>query len=301
MCIHCENKQLHAVDELLDVLTNGEKVTQRIASISTSKSWDNKPPQTPYQNYTKLLKRIKKNQKLISAVFKNWKKKFNENLKQVTGSIFLLRKADLSIDVWEQAVLFNVTAEEELYEVLISIAGDEMVITSNEVIENLYKLKSMIVESVNEPPANVMRFFEQYELRLSESTAVQVDQRLKNIVANGLANGSSTDDIASQIRSTFDTLSTSKATTIARTETIRASAEGSKIAYTKAGIQQIALLPALDACPICMEIASDNPYKVDDKTLSVPIHPNCRCAIIPVFDETDVVAISTGVVDQDSF
>lgn len=301
MCVHCDKKQIHAVDELLDVITNGPDVSKRIASTSTVKSWNNEPPQTPYQDYKKLLKRVKTNTKLVSKVFKIWKDRFNENYAAATGSIFLFQKKELTIEAWEQMVILGVASTEEMYSVLISIAEDELLTTASEVRQALFKLKSVISETVNEPPPNVMRFLEQYEFRLSESTASQVDQRLKNIVVNGVANGDSSPDIAKQIRKTFDTLSSSKAEAIARTETIRASAEGAKVAYTKAGIQQVALLPALTACPLCMDVASNNPYDVNDMSATPPLHPNCKCCLIPVFDETDVIAISTGVVDQDSF
>ena len=69
---------------------------------------------------------------------------------------------------------------------------------------------------------------------------------------------------------------------IARTETIRASAQGAKIGYLSTGITHVDVMPAGDACPICVVIANSNPYKVDDAGAYAPFHPNCRCAVSPV-------------------
>ncbi len=306
MCIHCKQKQLKAVNSLLGTLFHGEESKARIDDLSTTKSWGQKPPQTPYFDYDKLEKRVDRNQSKLAKVFKQWEKRFNENYKEARSASFSLlaffKQEDLSLEEWQKVVAVGtITSPQEMNEVLIGFVGEEVVISANEISENIFNLQGIVTESITEPPRDVMDFLEIYEFNLSESTASQVDQRLKNIVVNGIANGDSTPEIARQIRSSFKTLESSKAQLIARTETIRASAEGSKTAYRRAGIAQVALLPAVTACPICMAIAAENPYSTDDNTVYPPIHPNCRCTVIPVFDSTDVDAISSGVVNANSF
>ena len=302
MCIHCKQKELNAVNGLLDTFAQGKESKARIADLSTCKSWGKTPPQTPYFDYSKLDKRVKTNKNKIAKVFKTWKKRFNENYKNAQPFSLFAKAEELTLEVWQEVIAVGtVTNPTETSTVLIQLVGDEVVLSANEISKNLFELKGIITETISEAPADVMDFLEIYEFNLSESTASQVDIRLKNIVVNGMANGDSSPDIARQIRASFDTLSKDRALLIARTETIRASAEGSKTAYSRAGIEQVALLPAMDACPVCMELASENPYKVDDNAVYPPIHPNCRCAVVPVFDESDVQAISIGVVNSNSF
>lgn len=302
---HVNKKLIKAVDGLLEVVTAQPSVGERIASCSTAKAWDNAPPATPYFDYEKLKKRAKKNGKEIAKVFKGWKSRFNENYEAAQNlspvQRFIRAEEPFALEVWEEIVLADVAVSSELTEVLIRIANEELLVTAEEVSQNLYKLKGIVTEGTITPEEDVLQFLEAYEFNLSEQTAAQVDQRLKSIVLNGMAEGKSNYNIAKDIRAHFDTLSTKKATLISRTETIRASAEGSKTAYTRAGIEKVAVLPALTACPVCIEIASNNPYDTKDPRAYAPFHPNCRCTAIPVFDETDVEAITSGIVEPSSF
>jgi len=301
MCIHEDKKQINAVNQLIDVLNNGDAVSKRIASVSTVKSWKNEPPATPYQNYKRILKQVERNRKDIKKVFQSWNKKFKQRYSDYRGSLFRLKKEDITAEAWEQILSFGLINSQELYNVLIRMADDELKVSAKEVEANIFKLKAVVIESDNQIPQNVLSFFQQYELRLSESTAAVVDNSLKNIVMNGLANGESTATIANNISSSFINLGNKKSALIARTETIRASAEGAKIAYARGGIKKLAVLPALTACPVCMEKASNNPYTADNLKFQIPIHPNCRCCWIPVFSDTDVEAINTGIVNANSF
>jgi SPP1 gp7 family putative phage head morphogenesis protein len=304
MCIHCTKKQLNAVECLLDTIA-GRDLSMRIAQESTAKRFDINYPQTPYQDYKKLIKRINRNRIDIKKVFNNWRKRFNEALTDERGGRFafmrLRKQEEFPIEVWE-AILLNVVNAKELEEVLVNMVDEEVLITAAEVTENLFKVNGIVTTGPPIPPTEAMEFLHQYEFRLSASTASQTDERLKNIIMNGMAEGKSVPKIAKDINNTFTTLSRQKATVIARTETIRASAVGSLTAYENAGIDQVALLPAVDACPICMGIAAGNPYKTTGKGKNlIPVHPNCKCALVPVFDETDVEAINTGVVNPSTF
>jgi 8-oxo-dGTP pyrophosphatase MutT (NUDIX family) len=58
-----------------------------------------------------------------------------------------------------------------------------------------------------------------------------------------------------------------------------AGGEGAQDVYEQADARLEDLLTYPDACPTCVAIALDNPHEAG--TLSVPIHNNCRCAVVP--------------------
>lgn len=65
-----------------------------------------------------------------------------------------------------------------------------------------------------------------------------------------------------------------------RTETARAT---NKIAMTAFKAQQVAMVEMVvepDVCPECDEIREQGPFNLDDAP-DIPIHPNCRCSLIP--------------------
>ena len=39
-----------------------------------------------------------------------------------------------------------------------------------------------------------------------------------------------------------------------------------------------------DVCPICEDLADDSPYTLDEAEDLYPPHPNCRCAVVPLWD-----------------
>ena len=285
MCIHCDKKNLSKATDILDFLTTDD-FEKGLVEGSRTKSYEtDPPPDTIYLNMNRLLRRIPSRIKKIARVYRTWEKRLFENLRNTEGrGIFAFRKADLGLDVWTQDVLVGVTDPSEMSDVLIGITDEELLITAKEIERILFKLKSFVIAGENRPPTAVIEALNAYEFNLAESTAVQVDRSLKDVVSNGIASGKSTDDISRDIRAKFKTLKKSKATVIARTETIRASSEGAKTTYINAGLDTVAVLPALTACPICMAKASENPYKVDDASAYAPFHPNC------VTGDTEIVA-----------
>lgn len=72
-----------------------------------------------------------------------------------------------------------------------------------------------------------------------------------------------------------------RAELIARTETAAAWAEGNIAAYREAGLHQKEFSSAGDACPICSHL-NGKIYNIGDDSVSIPVHPNCRCDWLPV-------------------
>jgi hypothetical protein len=114
--------------------------------------------------------------------------------------------------------------------------------------------------------------------KFTENIATRISSRqvetLKSIVMMGLEDWKSNDTIASEIKAKLDFYTNYEAKRIARTETIRATSRGALSAYEQLWIEYYELLPAVDACPICKDKASNNPYKINDASARPPIHPN---------------------------
>jgi SPP1 gp7 family putative phage head morphogenesis protein len=113
---------------------------------------------------------------------------------------------------------------------------------------------------------------------------------LTKIITDGLANGLSVPDIRAKIETTFSDYSRMQAQRITRTEVIRASNQASLDAFQQSGIVEGKQWLTFGADDECAD------YEGDVVTLSgsfygsdgefqdgdPPLHPNCKCVIIPV-------------------
>lgn len=81
---------------------------------------------------------------------------------------------------------------------------------------------------------------------------------------------------------------------IARTEMARSMSVASRDVYKENSVQQVEWLVA-EGCEDCQENADASPLPIDEAfptgDFEPPAHPNCECAIAPVFDDTDLPAV----------
>lgn len=144
----------------------------------------------------------------------------------------------------------------------------------------------------------------------SEASAASL-RRARTVIARGLEQGQSVQQIADQI-STDYAFSPERATVVARTETARAFVEGERLGWEESGVvrgKQWQL--AAGACAFCQQtavkgtakvFALNEPFWKNGDTISAgggtysvrygdvqgaPLHPNCRCDIIPVLGDSD--------------
>lgn len=103
--------------------------------------------------------------------------------------------------------------------------------------------------------------------------------RFGSILADGVANGLSVDDIASNLGAYLD--DPGRAFTIADTEVARAVTSASLDQYLAQGVVSVAWLDSPGACPICVDNAAAGPYPLADFP-DLPAHPECRCSSAPV-------------------
>lgn len=109
---------------------------------------------------------------------------------------------------------------------------------------------------------------------------------LSRTLTDGLVQGKNPRDIASDITKVIDTVSKRRATTIARTEVIRAHAEGQLLALEKLGVTQLGVQVEWSTtgddrvCPLCQPLEGIV-ITLDEAKGMLPRHPNCRCSWIP--------------------
>jgi len=112
--------------------------------------------------------------------------------------------------------------------------------------------------------------------------------RLGNLLADGVSQGSSVDAIAATLGGFVD--NPDRAYQIANTETARAVSAASMDGYGAAGVQQVEWLVSPGACPECEDYATESPFALDDAPTQ-PAHPSCRCSFSPIDEGT---GLSTG-------
>jgi SPP1 gp7 family putative phage head morphogenesis protein len=110
--------------------------------------------------------------------------------------------------------------------------------------------------------------------------------RLGNVLADGIAAGDSVQTISSNM--TDFALSDDRAFVIANTETNRAMTTATLSTYDQNGVDQWEFLSEDDACPICDDLSGQTFDTGSDSDNAPPIHPSCRCTVLPVVGGQDV-------------
>lgn len=116
-----------------------------------------------------------------------------------------------------------------------------------------------------------------------------MDQQISRILAEGLAAGQNPAVIARQINNRIDKIGITRARVLARTEVISAHAQATLNGYEEAGIEgvetraEFATAGDGDVCPEC-EALEGKVYSIQESRGVIPVHPNCRCAWIPVVE-----------------
>lgn len=115
---------------------------------------------------------------------------------------------------------------------------------------------------------------------VTEATATAMSRGL----ADGLVRGLSPREIARDLVKSLDGVGLNRALTIARTEIVRAHAEGQLDGFETLGVDEIGVAAewssVADACPMCAPL-DGVVMKVSEARGLLPRHPNCRCAWIP--------------------
>jgi SPP1 gp7 family putative phage head morphogenesis protein len=135
-----------------------------------------------------------------------------------------------------------------------------------EVRERIWKKTSVLVERSKSA-----------FVKMSDDVAGNV----KRVIADGITKEWSQGEIIKEIEALSDA-SESSARRIVRTETMEAVNTGVMDTYRAEDIEKVEWLAAEGCCPACQ--ALDGRVFAIDSGVSAPLHPNCRCTLLPVVD-----------------
>jgi SPP1 gp7 family putative phage head morphogenesis protein len=102
-------------------------------------------------------------------------------------------------------------------------------------------------------------------------------------------------DLTKEIRTQWADVSRKNALRVARTESANVWERTNWYAMRANGVKQvqwiIATGPAIGntvepVCEICLQRKVESPYVMDDMVIFPPVHPNCRCTLVPKLDPT---------------
>lgn len=105
-------------------------------------------------------------------------------------------------------------------------------------------------------------------------------------LTDGFVQGLGPREIARNIASRVDSITLARANTLARTEVIRAHAEGSLIHLQQLGVDKVGVMVEWSTagdnlvCPLCADLQGVV-LTIKEARGLIPRHPNCRCAFIP--------------------
>ena len=108
---------------------------------------------------------------------------------------------------------------------------------------------------------------------------------MSRTLTDGLVQGKNPREIARDLTKALDSVGRTRALTIARTEIIRAHAEGQLDALEEMGVDEVGVMvewatAGFNVCPLC-EAMSGSVMTIKEARGLIPRHPNCRCAHIP--------------------
>jgi len=127
-----------------------------------------------------------------------------------------------------------------------------------------------------------------YERAFDELKGVTaaMGQQMSRVLADGLAHGRGPKKIAYELRKTVTKINKTRANVIARTEIIRAHAEGQLDSYEVLGVKEVGVMAEWSTagdervCEQCSDLEG-SVMTIEEARGMIPLHPNCRCTWIP--------------------
>jgi len=149
------------------------------------------------------------------------------------------------------------------------------------------------IDSAFNMPIHADRVAQLYTRAYEELNGITaaMSQQMSRVLAQGMADGLHPHQMAMELRRAAG-IGRKRAELIARTETMRAHHVGTINSYREAGIEGVKIKAELLAtpddrcCDVCLELeekSREKPYTLDEAESLIPVHPNCRCTTIAVF------------------
>lgn len=129
-----------------------------------------------------------------------------------------------------------------------------------------------------------------------------VSQQISRELATGLSEGVSPTEMARRLTDRVSKIGKTRATTLARTEIINSHTEAALQRYEQQGVDTVGIEPEVeietagdnDVCAECQAAAAQGPWSIDEfrgSAYEPPLHPNCRCTVLPVVSEAAAAAL----------
>lgn len=122
-----------------------------------------------------------------------------------------------------------------------------------------------------------------------ENVTTDMSARMSRVLTDGLVEGKSPREVARDLDDELD-LGKNRSLTIARTELIRAHAEGQLDGLKRLGIDKVGVMVEWSTtgdekvCDEC-EPMEGTVLSIDEARGMIPMHPNCRCAWVPALED----------------
>lgn len=152
----------------------------------------------------------------------------------------------------------------------------------------------------------VTQFVREYTYKFAQNMAQTSVDKLRGIIREAMDEGLSIRNTRDLLDEEFTSWTTDRTELVARSETTRAANAGAQFSYQEAGVQQKQWLAATDACPYCDDLdgtvvstqanfldegtsffpdGASSPLQISYGNVGYPpVHPNCRCTIVPVIN-----------------
>lgn len=114
-----------------------------------------------------------------------------------------------------------------------------------------------------------------------------MDAQISRVLAQGILEGRGAMDVARSLEDRVDAIGITRARVIARSEMTAAYAEATLNSYEEMGVEgveveaEFATAGDEDVCPECEDLEG-KVYSIEESRGVIPVHPNCRCAWLPV-------------------
>lgn len=117
-----------------------------------------------------------------------------------------------------------------------------------------------------------------------------MDTAISRTLAQAMLEGRGAAETASALENAVDGIGITRARTLARTEMTSAYAEATLNAYEEMGVDGVEVEVEFgtagddSVCPECEELEGKT-FTIDESRGVIPVHPNCRCAWLPVVSD----------------
>lgn len=101
---------------------------------------------------------------------------------------------------------------------------------------------------------------------------------MRETVAQNLKDGNGMREISQDLQNNIQTMTNTRANSIARTETVRSMNLGRYCVADNDNYKAFVVYSATDCCELCADTYEGQSFSIDDTDMLPPLHVNCRCA-----------------------